>query len=68
MPLGEMGAFLLFLAVIFVFGNLWFHFVETILRWIKKLFIGQILRRGIDSPYIRMRMIETNEIRTLMGQ
>ncbi len=35
-----MGAFLLFLAVIFVFGNLWFHFVETILRWIKKLFIG----------------------------
>ena len=68
MPLGEMGAFLLFLVVIFVFGNLWFHFVETILRWIKKLFIGQILRRGIDSPYIRMRMIETNEIRTLMGQ
>ncbi len=69
MPLGEMGAFLLFLAVIFVFGNLWFHFVETILRWIKKLFIGhKILRRGIDSPYIRMRMIETNEIRTLMGQ
>jgi hypothetical protein len=40
MPLGEMGAFLLFLAVIFVFGNLWFHFVETILRWIKKLFMG----------------------------
>ena len=40
MPLGEIGAFLLFLAVIFVFGNLWFHFVETILRWIKKLFIG----------------------------
>ena len=36
-----MGAFLLFLVVIFVFGNLWFHFVETILRWIKKLFIGQ---------------------------
>ena len=40
MPLGEMGAFLLFLAVIFVFGNLWFHFVETILTWIKKLFMG----------------------------
>ena len=30
MPLGEMGAFLLFLVVIFVFGNLWFHCVETI--------------------------------------
>lgn len=41
MPLGEVGAFLFFLVVIFVFGNLWFHFVETILRWIKKLFIGQ---------------------------
>ncbi len=41
MPLGEIGAFLLFLVVVFIFGNLWFHFVETILRWIKKLFIGR---------------------------
>ena len=38
MPLGEMGAFLLFLAVIFVFGNLWFHFVDSILERIKAVF------------------------------
>ena len=38
MPLGEIGAILLFLLVVFIFGNLWFHFIETILRWIKKLF------------------------------
>ena len=39
MPLGEIEAFLLFLVTVFIFGNLWFHFVEAILRWIKKLFI-----------------------------
>lgn len=39
MSLGEIGAFLLFLVAVFIFGNLWFHFVETILRWIKKRFI-----------------------------
>ena len=38
MPFGEIGAVLLFLVVVFIFGNLWFHFVETILRQIKKLF------------------------------
>lgn len=38
MPLGEIGAFLLFLVAVFVFGNLWFHFIEAILRWIKKRF------------------------------
>jgi hypothetical protein len=38
MPVGEMGAFLLFLMIVFLFGNLWFHFIETILRQIKKLF------------------------------
>ena len=38
MPLGEVGAFLLFLVVIFVFGNLWFHFVESVLGRIKRLF------------------------------
>ncbi len=36
MPFGEIGAFLLFLAAVFVFGNLWFHFIEAILRRIKK--------------------------------
>lgn len=39
MSFGEMGAFLLFLVAVFIFGNLWFHFIETILGWIKKLFI-----------------------------
>ena len=39
MSLGEIGAFLLFLVAVFIFGNLWFHFVETVLRQIKKRFI-----------------------------
>ncbi len=38
MPFGEIGAFLLVLVAVFLFGNLWFHFVETILNRIKKLF------------------------------
>lgn len=38
MPFGEMGAFLLFLLVVCIFGNLWFHCIETIIRRIKKLF------------------------------
>lgn len=38
MPFGEVGAILLFLVVVFICSNLWFHFIETILRWIKKLF------------------------------
>ena len=38
MPFGEIGAFLLFLVVIFLFGNLWFHFIEAILTRIKKHF------------------------------
>jgi hypothetical protein len=38
MPVGEIGAFLLFLVIVFIVGNLWFHFVEAILRQIKKLF------------------------------
>ncbi len=37
MPFGEIGAILLFLLVVFIFGNLWFHFMETIFRWLKKL-------------------------------
>lgn len=38
MPFEEMGAVLLFLAVVFISGNLWFHFMKTILRWVKKIF------------------------------
>ena len=38
MPLGEIGAFLLVLVVILIFGNLWFQFVEAILSQVKKLF------------------------------
>ena len=38
MPFGEIGAIVLFLVVAFILGNLWFHFIETILKWIKKLF------------------------------
>ena len=40
--LGMAGAFLLVLAVIFLFGNLWFHLVEAVLGWIK----GKFARRG----------------------
>ena len=38
MPFGEMGDLLLLLVAVFVFGNLWFHFVEAILNRIKRLF------------------------------
>lgn len=38
MPLGEIGAYLLLLVVVFILGNLWFHFIEAILQRIKKLF------------------------------
>ena len=37
MPIGEIGAFLLFLVLVFIGGKVWFHFVETILRQMKKL-------------------------------
>ena len=36
MPLQEIGAFLLALIALFLFGSLWFHLVEAILGWIKK--------------------------------
>ena len=36
MPFGEIGAFLLFLVAVFIFGNLWFHLIEAILNRIKK--------------------------------
>ena len=38
MPFGEIGALLLFLVAVFIFGNLWFHMVEAILGQIKKRF------------------------------
>lgn len=38
MPLEEIGAFLLVLVAVLIFGNLWFQFVEAILSRIKKLF------------------------------
>lgn len=38
MPFGAIGAFLLFLVVVVIFGNLWFHFIETIARRVKELF------------------------------
>ena len=47
MPLGEIGAFLLFLVLIFILGNLWFHFIEAI-RWrLKKWFA----RRGKQQAW-----------------
>ena len=39
MFLEKIGAFLLVLVVVFILGNLWFHFIEGILKWVKKLFI-----------------------------
>ena len=38
MPLEEIGAFLLVLVAVLIFGNLWFHLIEAILGQIKKLF------------------------------
>lgn len=38
MSLGALGAFALVLVVVFLFGQLWFHLVETILSRIKRLF------------------------------
>lgn len=38
MPLKEIGAIVLVLLVIVIVGNLWFHFVESILERIRRLF------------------------------
>lgn len=35
--MGAVGAFLLVLIVVFLIGNLWFHFVESLLERIKRL-------------------------------
>lgn len=37
MPLQDLGAILLLLVVILVIGNLWFHFVEGVLGWFRRL-------------------------------
>ena len=37
MPLGEIGAFLLVLVVVFVWGRFWFHLVEAVLHRLKLL-------------------------------
>ncbi len=45
MPLKEIGAIVLVLLVIVIVGNLWFHFVESILERIRRLF-----RRKKEPP------------------
>lgn len=37
---GAIGAFLLVLVAVFVMGNLWFHLVESLLRGIKRILLG----------------------------
>lgn len=34
--LKELGGILVFLSIIVIFGNIWFHFIESILARIKK--------------------------------
>lgn len=54
MPLEEIGAILLFLVVVFLLGNLWFHFIETILKWLKRdLHAAKNLPHGIRSHRTR---------------
>ena len=38
MSLGAFGAFMLVLVLVFIAGNLWFHFVEALLARIRQLF------------------------------
>ncbi|MBS5334376.1 MAG: hypothetical protein UC708_08375 [Anaerovoracaceae bacterium] len=38
MSIGATGAFLLFLVIVFIFGDLWFHLIEGILQKIKRIF------------------------------
>ena len=37
MSLGAIGAFCLVLAGVFIVGNLWFHFVESVLDRLRRL-------------------------------
>ena len=38
MTLGEIGAFLLVLVIVFVLGQIWFHLVESVLERIRRRF------------------------------
>lgn len=38
MFLKELGSILIFLLVLVIFGNIWFHFIESILAFIKRIF------------------------------
>ena len=38
MSIDEIGAFLFILVIIFLFSNIWFHFIESILSRIKRIF------------------------------
>ena len=38
MSLGAVGAFLVVLVAVFVFGRLWFHLVESLLGLVRRLF------------------------------
>ncbi|MGI5894854.1 MAG: hypothetical protein ACOX6P_09720 [Candidatus Merdivicinus sp.] len=39
--LKEIGTILLILTAVILFGNIWFHFVDSALERIKQLFIGR---------------------------
>lgn len=41
MPWREIGAILVFLVIVFLIANLWFHIVEGALRGLKRLFFGK---------------------------
>ena len=45
MTLGEIGAFLLVLVIVFVLGQVWFHLVESVLEGIRRRFF-----RSKESP------------------
>ncbi len=38
MTLGEIGAFLLVMVIVFVMGQVWFHLVESVLEGIRRRF------------------------------
>ena len=66
MPIGEIGAFLLFLVIVFIVGNLWFHFVEAILRQIKKTICTSQKTSGMASAppgQGGLKMFDIDEIR-----
>ena len=58
MPLKEILAFLFLLVVVFLFANLWFHFVEAIGNRIKK-----VLTMHKDPPVWHSYPCEKEEIK-----